>query len=107
MQKVPDIDRIIDVIVSIIQPDKIILFGSYARGDAKSDSDVDILILKKGITKTRTFSGKVHTEMCRNKVDTPVDIIVMDSDVYDNNIDNAGFIYKTINQEGIVVYGAA
>ena len=105
MQKVPDIDKIINIVVSIIHPDKIVLFGSYARGDAHSGSDVDILILKKGITKTRSYSGKIHAEMCRNKVVTPVDVIVMDSDVYDNHIDSVGLIYKTINQEGVVVYG--
>jgi predicted nucleotidyltransferase len=29
------------------QPQKIILFGSYARGTAKSESDIDLLIIKK------------------------------------------------------------
>jgi predicted nucleotidyltransferase len=32
-------------IVSRFQPDKIILFGSYARGQAEPESDVDILVV--------------------------------------------------------------
>jgi len=33
-------------ILEVTQPDKIILFGSYARGDATEDSDLDILIIQ-------------------------------------------------------------
>jgi predicted nucleotidyltransferase len=34
-------------IVEAVQPDKIILFGSRARGDARPDSDYDILVIKE------------------------------------------------------------
>ncbi|MDR1053235.1 MAG: nucleotidyltransferase domain-containing protein, partial [Planctomycetaceae bacterium] len=43
---IPFIDQIVNSIVSTVSPDKIILFGSYARGDYKKGSDIDILILK-------------------------------------------------------------
>jgi predicted nucleotidyltransferase len=33
-------------IVQATQPDKIILFGSRARGDARPDSDFDVLVIK-------------------------------------------------------------
>ncbi len=33
-----------DVIVETMQPEKIYLFGSYATGDAREESDIDILI---------------------------------------------------------------
>jgi len=39
------IRRIVDRIVKRFDPDKIILFGSCARGDAGPDSDVDLLIV--------------------------------------------------------------
>ena len=42
------IKYIIDKVVSEIHPDKIILFGSYARGTATKDSDLDLYILKDG-----------------------------------------------------------
>ena len=32
-------------IVEAVDPDKVILFGSYARGEARPDSDVDLLII--------------------------------------------------------------
>jgi hypothetical protein len=46
---IPYIEEIIPIIVSIASPDQIILFGSYARGDNTEKSDIDLLILKKGL----------------------------------------------------------
>jgi len=40
------LNDVVQRILSVTQPDKIILFGSYARGDAKEDSDLDILIIQ-------------------------------------------------------------
>jgi predicted nucleotidyltransferase len=40
-----DIQSLADNIVREFQPEKIILFGSHARGDAKPDSDVDLLVI--------------------------------------------------------------
>lgn len=42
-----EIQRIKDQIVKIYQPEKIILFGSAARGDFTEDSDIDMLVVKE------------------------------------------------------------
>ncbi|HAB50620.1 MAG: hypothetical protein A2315_05800 [Ignavibacteria bacterium RIFOXYB2_FULL_35_12] len=46
----PEIDKVTKQIVSKLRaqydPEKVILFGSYARGNATSDSDIDLLIIK-------------------------------------------------------------
>jgi predicted nucleotidyltransferase len=36
-----------EAIVQVADPETIILFGSYARGTADSDSDVDLLVVEK------------------------------------------------------------
>ncbi|MFZ4703922.1 MAG: nucleotidyltransferase domain-containing protein [Candidatus Methylumidiphilus sp.] len=36
----------VDIIVREADPEQIILFGSRARGDARPDSDVDLLIIE-------------------------------------------------------------
>jgi predicted nucleotidyltransferase len=44
----PDvIKHVVDKIVTTVQPSKIILFGSQARGDASPDSDIDLLVITK------------------------------------------------------------
>jgi predicted nucleotidyltransferase len=40
------IDRMVEVIVREATPDTVILFGSHARGDARSDSDVDLMVIE-------------------------------------------------------------
>jgi uncharacterized protein len=40
-----DIQAIADTIVRNFNPDRIVLFGSHARGDAGPDSDVDLLVV--------------------------------------------------------------
>ena len=44
---IPLIDKIVPLIVSLVSPDQIMLFGSYARGDNTDKSDIDLLIIKK------------------------------------------------------------
>lgn len=41
------IDEIVRILVDECQPEKIILFGSYASGTANEDSDLDLAIVKK------------------------------------------------------------
>jgi len=42
-----DIQKMTDIIVANFAPDKIILFGSHARGDATEHSDVDLLVVRQ------------------------------------------------------------
>ena len=42
-QNLPEIEQIVTFITSKFSPEKIVLFGSYARGENKINSDIDIL----------------------------------------------------------------
>ncbi|HEY7805320.1 MAG TPA: nucleotidyltransferase domain-containing protein [Orrella sp.] len=42
----PMIREMVDAIVREVDPETVILFGSHARGNARSDSDVDLLIVE-------------------------------------------------------------
>lgn len=53
------IDYIVQKIVSAIQPEKIILYGSYARGDYHKDSDLDLFIIKDGEESSRMVRRKI------------------------------------------------
>ncbi|MGH7595127.1 MAG: nucleotidyltransferase domain-containing protein [bacterium] len=54
------INYIVEKIVLEIQPEKIILYGSYARGDFHKDSDIDLFIIK---------DSEEPSSMIRRKVD--------------------------------------
>jgi predicted nucleotidyltransferase len=53
------IDYIVEKIVREIQPEKIILYGSYARGDFHKDSDLDLFIIKDSDASSRMMERKV------------------------------------------------
>jgi len=99
------INRIRDIIASEINPDKIILFGSRARGDSFEDSDYDILVLKRGITNERKLSGDIKIRFYKEKLLVPVDVIVMEYERFYKLSDTPGYIYKNIKTEGICIYG--
>lgn len=68
----PDlISYIVDKIVREIRPEKIILFGSYARGDVNQDSDLDLFIIKDGKESSRLMRRKVGSLLwgCKFSVD--------------------------------------
>ncbi len=60
------IEEIKDKIVSSISPDKIILFGSQATGEAKKESDIDLVIIwdtaesqhRRNLIVRRLFPGR-------------------------------------------------
>ncbi|GMO63240.1 MAG: hypothetical protein Ta2A_10230 [Treponemataceae bacterium] len=106
MKNIPYIDQIISIIVSHVSPDQIILFGSYARGDFTDKSDVDLLILKSGMENGNKISDELYMAFFENKIRIPIDIIPVDYNKYNELNTQIGYIYKTIKEEGEVIYGA-
>ncbi len=68
------INYIVEKIVREIQPEKIILFGSYARGDFNQDSDLDLFIIKDGKESSKVIRRKVDALLRGRKF--AVDLLV-------------------------------
>lgn len=69
--KIPEIK---DKIVKEINPEKIILFGSYAWGKPTDDSDVDLFIIKDSEEKRINRSREVREAIFGS--DVPIDVLV-------------------------------
>ena len=104
-RNIPHIDKIIPIIVSLVSPDQIILFGSYARGDNTEKSDIDLLILKRGLKKGRDIIGSIYMAFYDNKINVPVDLLAIDYNRYIELNNEIGYIYKTIKEQWKVIYG--
>ena len=98
------VDDIVDLIVPLVEPDKIILFGSYARGDQTEKSDVDLLILKKGLTDWHGMMNILYKAFFESKVDMSIDVLPIDYDKYYELCDTIGYIYYNVKREGKLVY---
>ena len=97
------IKYIIDKIVSEIHPDKIILFGSYARGTATKDSDLDLFIIKDGKVENREIRRQIDLLLFGRRFG--VDIIVRKPQEVEANLrDYNPFYVYHIFRDGRVVY---
>ena len=77
-----EIENITLQIIEKYKPDKIILFGSAARGDSNSDSDADFLIIKKdtphyGADRIRQLSRIIDRNI-------PVDFLIYRPEEFEN-----------------------
>jgi predicted nucleotidyltransferase len=97
--------QIVAFITSKISPERITLFGSYARGDNKENSDIDILIIIKDLENERKITGALYKELLKENISIPIDFLAIDYDKYNRVKDDIGYIYKTIEQEGQILYG--
>lgn len=88
---------------------KIILYGSYARGDFRPDSDIDIMILlDMSDMDIKAYSQKLSYMTYDFNLDNDLDIkpIAKSEDHFLKWLVNYPF-YANISKEGVVLYGAA
>ena len=100
-------DRIQDLcdrIAREFHPERIILFGSYARGDADEDSDVDLLVIMP-------FEGlgarKAAEIMKRVRPGFPVDVVVRTPETVRERIRMGDFFLRDATDEGKILHDAA
>jgi predicted nucleotidyltransferase len=96
------LDEVVARILAVSEPERIILFGSYARGDARPDSDLDLLVLEAGVTKPRQESVRLRRALRGLRV--PVDVIVATPEQADRYRNAIGLIYAPALKEGKVLY---
>jgi uncharacterized protein len=83
-------------------PDKIILFGSHARGEAGPDSDVDLLVVMSVRGSKRAKQLEIRASL--HDVHVPKDIIVSKPEEFEWRKDVVGTIEHPAEHEGIVLY---
>ena len=97
------INEVIDRIVKNINPEKIILFGSYAQGNPSEDSDLDLLIVKEMRIPRYKRTREVKKHLRGLKI--PIDVIVYTrKEIKEWEETKTAFISQTIKQ-GKVLYG--
>jgi len=89
-------------IVRQFWPEQVILFGSYARGDANADSDVDFLVVMP------VHDSKAHQEVmigvALHDFAVPKDIVVTTPEEFAWRKDIIGTIEYPAVREGKVLY---
>jgi len=99
------IQEIVKKILSIAHPERVILFGSAAKGAMSSDSDMDLLIIKKGLKDPRGEMVRIRKALSEFSI--PVDIIVMSVERFEETKNVIGGIAYPAHKYGKVIYEAA
>lgn len=96
----PKVKEIVDQLKPY-NPEKIILFGSYAYGKPGEYSDVDLIVVKK--TNKSFHERQIEARMLL-QTDTPLDIFVFTPEEYEKH-KNTNLFLKEVSTKGKVVYG--
>ena len=98
------LEEIIQRIVTASQPEKVILFGSAARGEMGPHSDIDLLVIKQ-CDNNWDVMGDIYEELYG--VAAAVDLVVVTPGDVERYRDTHAFVIKPALREGRVVYDAA
>lgn len=98
------IAQAVRILVDAADPIKVILFGSYARGDARDDSDVDLLVVERRLSNKR--SEMVRLRNLVRPLRIPVDIIVVSEEEFRDWAHLAGTVLHRADTEGRVMHEA-
>jgi len=98
------IESLVQSIVEAVHPLKIILFGSYARGETDPGSDIDVLVvMPEGVHRRRT-AQLLYRRI--KGLGVPFDILVATPGSLEKHKDNIGLIYRSVLREGKEIYAS-
>ncbi len=84
-----------------LNPEKVILFGSFARGDVHKGSDLDLIIIKKEVPEK--FLKRLDFAYEALEPDFPLDLLVYTPEEIEKMKEINPFIKKAL-KEGIILY---
>jgi len=99
------LDEMVKKIVEQFHPDKIILFGSYARNEYTEDSDFDILVVMPVENSQRQKANEIDLALSDRTM--PMDVIVVTPEQFDRQKNLIGTIVYQAAREGKVIYERA
>ena len=95
------LDEIVQRIVEVASPERIVLFGSAARGEMGPDSDVDLLVVKSGAHRRR-LAQTIYMNLFG--VGRAVDVVVVTPEDIERYGDSYALVIEAALREGKVVY---
>jgi len=92
----------VERIVRQFHPEMVILFGSHARGDARPDSDVDLLVVLEA--DGCVSEQRLDIRQALHDIPVPLDVIVTRPEDFSWRKDVVGTIEWPAAREGKVLY---
>ncbi len=97
------INGLVRRIVEAVSPERIILFGSSARGDQSACSDLDVLVVKACASR-RDVAQRIYRALIGTG--RPVDVVVVTPEDIDRYRNSPSMVIEPALREGKVIYAA-
>jgi predicted nucleotidyltransferase len=99
------IKRLTELLIEAAKPNRIIMFGSQARGEAGEDSDFDVMVVEEAVPDR--VGEMVRLNRLVRSLAIPVDLLVVSAEKFNYWCDTPGNVYFEAATEGEVLYEAA
>jgi predicted nucleotidyltransferase len=96
------IQEAVELLRKAANPVRIILFGSYARGDITEESDLDFLVIEKELKARRMETVRLRDTLSPLRI--PVDVLVISEKTYQEWKDLSGTVIYEAGLEGRIVH---
>ena len=98
-----DLAHTVNRLVDALQPERIYVFGSQARGDVHVDSDVDLLVVVSQVTEAaHRLDQAAYRAVGRHLL--PLNILVMSREEFERRARAPASLPSTVLREGRVLY---
>lgn len=104
MNREEEITSLVNRIARGYQPERIILFGSVARGEERTNSDIDLLIVKRTREKRPFRVKKVFETLRGMERHYPLDVLVYTPGEVEKRLRLGDYFVRRVLQEGQVLY---
>lgn len=99
------VQAVVQQLIKAARPKKIILFGSYVRGEVTRDSDLDVLVVA-GDDVNNTGEESVRLRSVLDDINMAMDILVVTESRFEELGDKPGLIFNEARTTGQLVYEA-
>ena len=96
--------EIVQEIVRVAEPNRVILFGSRANGNAVDDSDYDFLVVVPAVRNEREVSRRIYRALLERRFGVAVDAIVVAQEILKQYRASPYFVYRQALTEGQTLY---
>ena len=96
--------ELLNPVVEYFKPQRVILFGSRARGEATRDSDIDLLVVVDDDTPPEKLTWQAGYEAHRSR--RAADVFPMRAETFERDRGIANTLAAEADADGIVVYGS-
>jgi len=100
----PTLAKVVRRLIEAYRPERIYLFGSYARGDVGPDSDYDLLVVVPDSAPHERRRSRLAYEVLRG-TGKATDVLVWARGQFDSRLHLAASLPATVVREGMLLYG--